>query len=292
MSEYCAYSHYAAMLERAGKSWLIAMFEAYFDDSGTDGNSDIAIAACYISTKRGWDDFVRGWDHARVQEDFETFHMSSFMAPRNQREEPFCDWDNTKKTHVYQRLAKIINENKWIGVSVAIPKKIYDGVPERLRRHFGREHYTFAVRQCLVKIGDWRRKSLIKTPMQYVFDFEMRNSAKHKEISVVFDSLSVPVNESLAQWYGIEPYGYSFQHKEKFKPLQAADILAWQMQSHMRKIGDREHNEESLCHPGFKMLRESPEMDLGFMTKENVNKFVERAEQWEKENGSFPLLYK
>ena len=58
-SQYCSYRHYAADLERADPKCVIAMFTAYFDDSGTDRNSEIAIAACYVSTKRGWDDFVK-----------------------------------------------------------------------------------------------------------------------------------------------------------------------------------------------------------------------------------------
>jgi hypothetical protein len=217
--------------------------------------------------------------------------MAHFMAPPGQGHQPFCDWDNAKMDHVYQRLVKIINENKRIGISVAIPKNSWDRVPEQLRRHFGREHYTFAVRLCLMKIADWRKKSLINLPMQYIFDFEMNNTTKHKELSVVFDTLSAPVNENLAQWYGFEARGYGFQHKENFKPLQAADILAWQMRSHMRKVWALGHDEESLCHSGFKLLREEQEMDLGFMTEEQVDGFVARAEQWEKENGPFPPLY-
>ena len=75
-SQYCAYRHFAGELRNTALSWLV-MFTAYFDDSGTDGNSDIAIAACYISAKRGWDEFVEAWDHARREEGFDVFHMAS-----------------------------------------------------------------------------------------------------------------------------------------------------------------------------------------------------------------------
>jgi hypothetical protein len=87
-SEYCAYRYYSADIERSRQECVIAMFTACFDDSGTDGNSDIAVAACYIPTKRGWDEFVDAWDTARHGEGFDCFHLSDFMAPPGQKKEP------------------------------------------------------------------------------------------------------------------------------------------------------------------------------------------------------------
>jgi hypothetical protein len=250
------------MLDRTGADWLIAMFEAYFDDSGTDGNSEIAIAACYVSTKRGWDDFVKAWDNARWEEGFDAFHMAHFVAKRDQGHKPFCDWDNHKKSHVYGRLAKIVNENKRIGIAAAVPKATWNRVPERMRQHFGREHYTFAVRMCMQRILDWRERSLITLPIQYVFDWEMKRSAKRVEIEKIMDIIAE--NEDAARAFGLERNGSSFQHKEVFKPLQAADILAWQMRCHMDKIFPLGHDDVSLCHPGFRVLREDQKWTSDF----------------------------
>ena len=275
---------------RSGQESLIAMFTAYFDDSGTDGNSEIAVAACYISTKRGWDEFVQAWDYARSEEEFAAFHMAHFVAPRAQGHKPFCDWDNTKKDHVYSRLAKIVNENKWIGIASAVPKKVWDRTPERIRQHYGREHYTFAVRMCLMRILDWREKCLISLPIRYVFDWEMSTAQKRKEISIIFDILGR--NEPMAQKFGVEPGGYSFEHKEEFKPLQAADILAWQMRCHMQKIFPLGHDEIPLCHPGFTVLREDQEMDLGFFNEEQIINFVKQNDESERIHGPLPILYR
>jgi hypothetical protein len=263
-TDYCAYSHYAEMLERSGTDWLVVMFEAYLDDSGTHRESDLAIAACYISTKRGWTDFVTEWDHARFQEGFDAFHMAHFMAPNKQGEEPWCHWDDAKKRHVYSRLAKIVNTNKRIGIAAVVPKQAYDTVPENIREIFGKDHYTFAVRTCMNRIWDWREKYSIGLPIQYIFDWEMQGSQKRKEIEHIFDSM----HESWKGKFGVEETGYSFQHKEKFKPLQAADILAWQMNNHMRKIISCPERDIELCHPGFILLRADQEMDLGFFTPE------------------------
>lgn len=268
------------------------MFTAYFDDSGTDENSDIAIAACYISTKRGWDDFTGEWDRARDSEGFESFHMADFVAPRDQGKKPWCDWDNTKKDHVYSRLANIINRNKRIGIAVAIPKIHWDEVPDWIRGHWRYQHYTFAVRMCMATIRKWREKSMINLPVRYIFDWEMRHSQKRREIEKVLDLLTVSPNHRYAGMLGLEPNGYSFEHKEAFKPLQSADILAWQMRSYMRKIWPLGKEDISLCHPGFKLLREDqPTMDLGFFTKEQIEIFVADQEKLKAQGFEFVRLY-
>jgi len=111
------------------------------------------------------------------------FTWQNLLPHRGNDTKPWCDWPNEKKTHVYSRLARIINENKRIGVGVAVPKSLYDKVPDKIRDHYGYEHYTFAVRMCLMHILQWRVKSLISRPMKYVFDWEEPGTPKRKEIS-------------------------------------------------------------------------------------------------------------
>lgn len=267
---------------------MIAMYELYFDDSGTSAQSQIAVAACYISRKRGWDEFVKEWDDVAYQEGFsgQAFHMAHFLAPKEQQKKPWCDWDADKKKHVYSRLAGVINTNKQIGIAVAIPKDVYASLPERIRKYHGSEHYTFAVRMCLMRILDWRIKSQITLPMQYVFDWEEPWTAKHQEIS----SLMGGVHEKLQPFFGLDGGGFSFQHKEVYKPLQAADVLAWQMNNYMPKIypqGEREEDMERLLHPGFKLLRMYQEMDLGFFAEPNMKAWVQKIEEYEETYGEY-----
>jgi uncharacterized protein DUF3800 len=279
--------HYTAL------GFSMVMFTAYFDDSGTDGNSDIAVAACYISTNRGWDEFVNEWDRVRWEEGFGTtaFHMAEFVAPPSQGHEPWCNWDKPKKDHVYGRLATVINVNKRVGIAVAVPKTVWDRTPDHIRGHYGRQHYTFAVRMCMNRIVRWREQSLIKHSVRYVFDWEMQRSQKREEISKVLEIVARPQNREVADLLGLEPNGYSFEHKEEVKPLQAADILAWQMRSHMRTIWPLGKDDVSRCHQGFKLLREDQDVDLGFFTEEQINKFVSDNGEMIKAGYPLPQLY-
>jgi hypothetical protein len=65
--QYCPYGHFSSMLARTGLEWWLYMFtfETYWDDSGTNKESPIAVAACYVATKTQWDEFVKDWDAAR-----------------------------------------------------------------------------------------------------------------------------------------------------------------------------------------------------------------------------------
>ena len=143
----------------------------------------------------------------------------------------------------------------------------------------GHEHYAFAVRTCLSLIADWRRESTITLPMEYIFDWEMKGTDKHRDVSAIWDNM----HELLAKELGYERDAYGFRHKADFKPLQASDILAWQMNSHMVKMlrdGEEEDLPE-LAHPGFRLLREDQEMPLAFFTESQLEKFVRKYEALE-----------
>jgi|SRR6185437_6021515 len=283
----CAYSHFSRMLQRTGVEWDIVMYETYLDDSGTSSTSEIAIAACYVSTESSWRRFVEEWDRARYEEGFDYFHMAEFVAPRKHGHKPWCDWTNDKKERVYKRLASIINDNKRIGIGCAIPKAVYDAVPERIRKHYGNEHYTFAVRTCLIEIWRWRERSSISRYIQYVFDYEKPGTAKHTEIS----SLMGNMHPSWRDFFGLDVGGYSFQSKKLFKPLQAADILAWQIHNYMPKIYPHEETQQDVkekLHPGFAKLRVGQEMSLIFFNQPNCEAWVERLLKFEAEHGIIP----
>jgi hypothetical protein len=200
--------------------------------------------------------------------------MAEFVASPDQEHEPFCRWDNTKKERVYRRLATIINENKRIGIACAVPKKFYDQCSDYIHEHYGKEHYTFAIRMLLNQILTWREKSLISAEMRYIFDWEMNGSSKRGEIDAIWEHMHPVWSEKL----GRSGNGYSFQHKEAVKPLQAADILAWQMRAHMERILDRGHDTLEDAHWGFRLLREYQEMDLGFFNEDQMKKWAKQQE--------------
>lgn len=263
------------------------MYEVYFDDSGTDTQSPMAIAACYISTKNGWNQFVDAWDDIRWSEGFDVFHMADFAAFHDKTKKPFCDWDYVKRDRVYRRLATAINENKRVGIAIAVPQDVFNSVvpmlPDWMRWRVGTYPYTVAVRFLMGAIRNWRLQCGITLPMQYVFD-RMADPKAKAEISAVWEH--VENKDSWLDWYGIENEGgYSFQNKADFKPLQAADILAWQQNSHMRNVIMKGLDEHTHTHRNFRILREDQAMDLGFLTEVQFRTAMEKEMAYRIENG-------
>jgi hypothetical protein len=212
--------------------------------------------------------------------------MARFVAPNDQGHEPWCRWDNNKKDRVFARLAKIINDNKRIGVGVALPKTVYDAVPQRIRDHYGTQHYTFAVRMRMIQIFQWREQSGIALPMHYVFDWEEPGTSKHREIS----ELMTNVHPSIRPMFGLDTGGFSFRRRQEAKPLQAADILAWQMNAYMPKVYPKGETKADLdkIHPGFRLLREDQEVILGFYAPANIQTWLDRVLQFEETHGVIP----
>jgi uncharacterized protein DUF3800 len=271
-------------------------FELYCDDSGTDGNSPIAVPACYVSSKSQWDEFIRNWDQVGRDEGFKSFHIAEFVAKPEAGHKPFCDWDNAKKSRCTEKLASIMNTRARQGFGIAIPKAALDAAaPQHFRDHYASDHYTYAVMCCIGMVADWRARYEITSPIQYVFD----QGSPQEQISAVWKLISK--DPHYAQKFGLAPAGYGFQDKKFFKPLQAADILAWQMRNHVRRLLDKYEllsrvssaNEVSLCHPGFRCLREDRHMRLGFYSEEQMRKVFTDAEEYEKEHGKppYPSLF-
>ncbi|MGA8539803.1 MAG: DUF3800 domain-containing protein [Terriglobales bacterium] len=286
-SQYDAYRHVSEMLDRARVEWWLAMFEIelYFDDSGTDGGTPVAVAACYVAQKSQWDEFVRNWDEVMAAEGFDMFHMAEFVAKPEMKHEPFCHWDNPKKDRVYARLASIINTRVRKGFAVAVPKQPFDEYIFDEFREYAQNHYVWAVKSLMGFIDNWRQQFSITVPMQYVFE---SGSLGQEQIEGVWKECLL--RKDSERRYGIVPNGVMFQDKRLFKPLQAADILAWQMQNNMRRtvmIG-RDSNDRRLVHPGFRMLRDGRPMELAFYSRDQVRMTFERTKAYHAEHGIWP----
>jgi hypothetical protein len=253
------------------------MYEMYTDDSGTHAEHPLAIAACYISTKRGWRQFVDGFDSIRISEGFDEFHMADFVAKQEFGIKPYCEWDGTKRERVYRRIVKVVNDNKRVGLGIGVPKEVFDKVvptlPEPLRKKCGTNHYAFAVKVLMTMVAKWRLESAITLPMKYVFD---RMGKGKGEIEAIWKNVEDSEWEGMLKKLGLEPEGYSFENKKLFKPLQAADILAYQMNWHLRNVILADKHDVRDCHFNFAILRHNQEMHLGFMTEENFKNTLDR----------------
>jgi hypothetical protein len=207
------------------------MFTLYCDDSGTHAQSDIAVAACYISTTEQWTEFSRNWNEVNARENFDVFHMADFVARKAQFAAP--EWsDQAKRDRTLRALINVIKTRVRIGFSAVVVKSAYDDVivGGKLREKFGDSHYAFAVRLCTALVDSWRKKYRYNAPVEYVFD---RLSKGRGDINAIFEKLLLGGEVALRQ-YGVYESCWSFQDKSQILQLQAADIWAWENYRYMR----------------------------------------------------------
>jgi hypothetical protein len=198
----------------------------HFDDSGTHLESPVAVCAGWIAPFPQWKKLTREWNKARAEYGFDTFHMAEFVANYNKSE--YADkniWTDRKKRIVLKRLRNIVQSRISQGFAVAVIKKDYDDlVTGTLRSHAGKYHYTYAVRAAIGFIEDWRERSGIQGPIEYIFDRMVKGPEK-REVESVFE-WAERRSDALSR-YGIFRGCHSFQDKRDILPLQAADMLAW-----------------------------------------------------------------
>jgi hypothetical protein len=202
-----------------------AVFTLYCDDSGTHPKSDVAVAACYVSTPEQWNECTRNWNEANQRENFGVFHMTEFVARRGQFEAP--EWhEKVKRDRTIKALINIIKTRARIGFAAVVAKAAYDDVilNSPLRKKLQNNHYAFCIRLCTAMVNRWRDEHHYEESVQYVFD---RVSEGRGEIDAMFRILVSGGDDAMGR-YGVYKDCWSFEDKAEVKPLQAADIWAWE----------------------------------------------------------------
>lgn len=199
----------------------IMAFTLYFDDSGTHDQSTTAVAACFVATVPQWKALEKKWAIVAAEEGFARFHMVDFSATPPRKE--FSGWSDEKRRRVLARLIEIIDAHVYAGFSFAVVKKDYDELifePEA-KKYFGEFHHTFALRQCIGKMGKWRKVYFPNEMLTYVFD-QLPPGKKHE----IVDVMEAARKKSKKTQDGVFD-GYSFASSAAIIPLQAVDIFAW-----------------------------------------------------------------
>ena len=199
------------------------MFTVYIDDSGTDPNQDVAIAAALIVPAARLEEFDKKWNAFLQDELIPEFHTSECVA--GQKDSPFEGWSPQRRKHVCYRVREITKEFSVKAISFAVNKSDYDEViPEDDQLRVvggGKFHYTWAIRHTISVLDSWSA-TVTKSPFEYVFDCmgsDKRNVAKREIETVMAQADSV--NPGRYEGH------YSFRKRSDHPGLQCSDLLAW-----------------------------------------------------------------
>lgn len=197
---------------------IIGMFTGYFDESGTHASSPVICVAGCISTAEQWSLFQSEWNEILVEAGVEVFHMSEFESRRG----PYKDWDNEKRRYVQGRLLKIIQERVAVGIATCVVKSDYNKVMTPARRYTHDGPYAFCATMCFAYAAAWAEGQGYAQSIPYVFEDGV---LERKEVREQFTNA---YKHARARQY-FRLISLTWGDKKMYVPLQAADILAYEI---------------------------------------------------------------
>jgi hypothetical protein len=200
------------------KERVMASFAAYFDESGTHGDSRILTLAGYVAKVEQWVEFSREWDELLKQENLTHFHMSKFEA----RQGEFAGWDNERRLRVQQRLIGIIKRRVNFGIFCAVNLVDYEETMTEWGRDAFGSPYSFCVKLCLAFVSLISQKYNRTEPIAYFIE---HGAGYNHEISE-----SVRATFANGTMRNLLRLGsLTFIDKKAALPIQAADLLAYEV---------------------------------------------------------------
>lgn len=204
----------------------VMIFTAYFDESGkwTDPKVQDMVLAGYIATNNQWAQFEHEWKQAISEFGLPYFHMSEYAAKRP----PYDTWTNQQREIRFARLVEIINANTTCSIGVTLPRLEYAVAMGEISKVVPAKEYGFSFNFIILMARfALAMKGHIKPQIAYVLDRGMQHSG---EIISIMDKLGYVMDRVSPNHENVLGYlSARTENKERFVPLQAADILAYQL---------------------------------------------------------------
>jgi hypothetical protein len=202
------------------------MLAAYFDDSGTHEQSDIVLVAGIFGTEGRMDSLDRNWKRhldrplCGRKHRLRRFHATDCNASQGE----FSGWTRTETDYFCHQLRMVIIESGVAACGIACSRKDYDElVTGDIRAVLGNPE-VMCINQCFVQSIGWVQDNSFDPKMTLVFD--SRPSPVKRYVGTVYDAFSRHVQPPP------ELTGYAFLSSYDVRPLQAADMIAWELYQH------------------------------------------------------------
>jgi hypothetical protein len=198
-------------------------YAGYFDESGTDARSKVVGVAGIISDVARWEAFSAEWEEAirefGLKDNPGYFHMTDFESPHAA---PYKDWPKHLKRERLNKLLDIILKYQLSSVGCLIPKDLFESIIEPYAKAVCGGPYGLAAMDCfhllqptLIRVDGW---------MEYVFEDGV--SGGKGELLTLYDPLKAYGKLNMSN---LRMLSLVFRDKRKYVPLQAADMLVYEL---------------------------------------------------------------
>jgi hypothetical protein len=245
-----------------GEGDLVAFLECYFDESGSHGGSPVLCLAGYIFEKEHCKALDLGWKQVLDQFRLPYFRMSACAH----KQRPFDHLSRDETIEVEKAMIALVNEHALIGLAVAVNENDY-------AHFFGPNNpaggpYSFCCWQILAGIQSWISKNNFEGEISFFYE---AGHASQSEANRIMGRIFSHPHLRARYHYA----SHTFADKRKLRPLQAADLLAWQWNTQMKRWLDK----NPVQRADFKALLAKPQHELFIGNRKTLGPVI-AYDQW------------
>lgn len=200
------------------KGGLLAVLEAYFDESGRPGGT-FAVGG-YVFLPKHHKKFDAAW--RRLMYPFWPFHMKEFVHRRDKidRRTTFESLSDADRDRLIRDAVKIINRHTKLCISIACNSRDVERLRPGLRGL--NSAYSVCCHMCMVLLGMWIERN--KLPHQVAYVFEAGNEFQAEAEDVMRGAQRDSVTKQHCRYKA-----HAFVDKADASALQAADLFVWEL---------------------------------------------------------------
>ena len=198
------------------------MLTAYFDDSGSSADNQVAVVAGYIATTHMWQLFNQRWSSLLDRYQVTYLRRSDLENFQGQ----FKDWNPPRRTEFIKKAHAIIRRCTYSGFGLALIKSDFDELIGEYAMLKRLGIFAWCAQGCMAGVSLWADKKHRDKLIQYVFEAGTTGSPEFEKVMQIMYRDDVDRKR-----YHIG--GWSFQGKDVM-PLQAADTAAYEFYKFVR----------------------------------------------------------
>jgi hypothetical protein len=201
---------------------MLGMLTAYFDDSGTHTAAEITLLAGLFGLSNQWDLFNDLWrgvlEEAVPRKSINTFHATDCHNALGE----FVGWSRTESDWLMHELGRVITRCGLGGCATSVARQTWEKeIVGDMRRAVG-DAEGGCIRTVFIDTLEWaKRFSPHCLEMAFVFDDRPERIKEYSGVYQIFSDHGEGTNEKPRL------VSLSFAHAAKMLPLQASDLLAW-----------------------------------------------------------------
>ena len=244
------------------KERMMAMLAAYFDESGTHSKSPIIAIAGYISNDEQWAKFNEEWQTLLDRYSLEYFHMNQFENRQGQ----FRGMSEHERHALLDSLITFIGIRARSGIAAAFDLSAYNELVAEGYEEIIGPPYALCASLCIVGTQRWAVKHSYQEPIAFLFERGARHSGLfHKAYNKALKNSKISANYRLGT--------LAFPDKREALPLQAADILAYEVWKYACVELSGEPRPRRWPRYSFNRLRAFP-IESIYADKESLRKYA------------------